>query len=162
MSLLVTKALSTYTFKAWRDSFVSCNNRVTLGSEDSWFRPQKPSPAPSDVEVLSEEWGGGDPWSSRAPGFSRLVVVFGSPNAASTATKHLSRTRRATPVPCFSPDATAPVQLAKDSRPKELFTDMPPLQFLPIRNRVPNATDYRCPLTVGLRDRRLDMVTHLP
>ncbi|CAK9050575.1 Dynein axonemal heavy chain 1 (Axonemal beta dynein heavy chain 1) (Ciliary dynein heavy chain 1) (Heat shock regulated protein 1) (HSRF-1) (hDHC7) [Durusdinium trenchii] len=49
-----------------------------------------------------------------------------------------------------------------DSRPKELFTDMPPLQFLPIRNRVPNATDYRCPLTVGLRDRRLDMVTHLP
>ena len=23
--------------------------------------------------------------------------------------------------------------------------DMPPLQFLPIKNRVPNATDYRCP-----------------
>ena len=25
------------------------------------------------------------------------------------------------------------------------FQDMPPLQFLPIKNRVPNATDYRCP-----------------
>jgi len=33
----------------------------------------------------------------------------------------------------------------EESRPKELFTDMPPLQFLPIKNRVPNATDYRCP-----------------
>lgn len=33
----------------------------------------------------------------------------------------------------------------EDSRPKELFTDMPPLQFLPIKNRVPNASDYRCP-----------------
>ncbi|CAJ1336216.1 unnamed protein product [Effrenium voratum] len=33
----------------------------------------------------------------------------------------------------------------EDSRPKELFTDMPPLQFLPVRNRVPDVMDYRCP-----------------
>ncbi|CAE7390546.1 DNAH1 [Symbiodinium sp. CCMP2592] len=33
----------------------------------------------------------------------------------------------------------------EESRPKELFTDLPPLQFLPVKNRVPNASDYRCP-----------------
>ncbi|CAE7602693.1 Dnah1 [Symbiodinium sp. CCMP2456] len=33
----------------------------------------------------------------------------------------------------------------EESRPKELFTDLPPLQFLPVKNRVPNAADYRCP-----------------
>jgi len=32
-----------------------------------------------------------------------------------------------------------------DSRPKELFTDLPPLQFLPVKNRVPDILDYRCP-----------------
>ena len=26
-----------------------------------------------------------------------------------------------------------------------LAQDMPPLQFLPLKNRVPNASDYRCP-----------------
>lgn len=77
MSLLVTKALSTYTFKAWRDSFVSCNNRVTLGSEDSWFRPQKPSPAPSDVEVLSEEWGGVIPGVPVRPVFPDSSLCLG-------------------------------------------------------------------------------------
>jgi len=32
-----------------------------------------------------------------------------------------------------------------DSRPKELFTDLPSLQFIPVKNREPNALDYRCP-----------------
>jgi len=32
-----------------------------------------------------------------------------------------------------------------DSKPKELFTDLPPLWFCPVRNRVPNPADYRCP-----------------
>eukprot|EP00929_Paragymnodinium_shiwhaense_P087548 TRINITY_DN476_c0_g5_i1.p1 TRINITY_DN476_c0_g5~~TRINITY_DN476_c0_g5_i1.p1 ORF type:complete len:2570 (-),score=757.67 TRINITY_DN476_c0_g5_i1:167-7876(-) len=32
-----------------------------------------------------------------------------------------------------------------DSRPKELYTDLPSLWFLPIKNRQPNALDYRCP-----------------
>lgn len=33
----------------------------------------------------------------------------------------------------------------EDSKPKELFTDLPSLWFCPVRNRVPNDTDYRCP-----------------
>jgi len=32
-----------------------------------------------------------------------------------------------------------------DSRPKELFTDLVPLWFLPVRNRIKNEFDYRCP-----------------
>jgi len=32
-----------------------------------------------------------------------------------------------------------------DSRPKELFTDLPTLWFCPVKNRVPNVLDYRCP-----------------
>jgi len=35
-------------------------------------------------------------------------------------------------------------QLA-DSRPKELFTDIPVLWFKPVKHREPNALDYRCP-----------------
>eukprot|EP00928_Gymnodinium_smaydae_P099490 TRINITY_DN9509_c0_g4_i4.p1 TRINITY_DN9509_c0_g4~~TRINITY_DN9509_c0_g4_i4.p1 ORF type:complete len:1500 (-),score=412.36 TRINITY_DN9509_c0_g4_i4:427-4926(-) len=33
----------------------------------------------------------------------------------------------------------------QDSRPKELFTDVPTLWFCPVKDRVPNAKDYRCP-----------------
>lgn len=33
----------------------------------------------------------------------------------------------------------------EDSRPKELFTDLPSLWFCPTKNRVPNDLDYRCP-----------------
>merc|ERR1719409_1850011 len=32
-----------------------------------------------------------------------------------------------------------------DSKPKQLFTDLPALWFCPIKNRVPNVLDYRCP-----------------
>ncbi|CAE8619847.1 unnamed protein product [Polarella glacialis] len=32
-----------------------------------------------------------------------------------------------------------------DSKPKELFTDMPTFWFLPVKNRTPNPLDYRCP-----------------
>jgi len=32
-----------------------------------------------------------------------------------------------------------------DSRAKELFTELPALHFLPVKNRVPNTLDYRCP-----------------
>lgn len=35
-------------------------------------------------------------------------------------------------------------QLA-DSRPKELFTDLPCMWFLPIKNREPDLSNYRCP-----------------
>jgi len=37
------------------------------------------------------------------------------------------------------------VERLQDSRPKELFTDLPPCLFLPVKNRVPNIADYRCP-----------------
>jgi len=33
----------------------------------------------------------------------------------------------------------------EDSKPKELFTDLPSLWFLPVKNRVPEILDYRCP-----------------
>jgi dynein heavy chain len=33
----------------------------------------------------------------------------------------------------------------EDSRAKELFTDLPTLLFVPVRNRVPEILDYRCP-----------------
>jgi dynein heavy chain len=33
----------------------------------------------------------------------------------------------------------------EDSRAKELFTDLPTLLFVPVRNRVPDVLDYRCP-----------------
>jgi len=33
----------------------------------------------------------------------------------------------------------------EDSRKKELFTSMPPFWFCPIKNRVPDDLDYRCP-----------------
>jgi dynein heavy chain len=33
----------------------------------------------------------------------------------------------------------------EDSRPKELYTDLPPLWFCPIKNREPDILDYRCP-----------------
>jgi len=33
----------------------------------------------------------------------------------------------------------------EDSKPKELFTEIPALWFLPVKNRVPNPLDYRCP-----------------
>lgn len=33
----------------------------------------------------------------------------------------------------------------EDSRPKELFTDLPPLHFLPMKNREPDMLNYRCP-----------------
>jgi dynein heavy chain len=33
----------------------------------------------------------------------------------------------------------------EDSKPKELFTDLPSVWFCPIKNRVPDPTDYRCP-----------------
>lgn len=33
----------------------------------------------------------------------------------------------------------------EDSRPKELFTEVPSLWFLPVKNRVPDVMDYRCP-----------------
>jgi dynein heavy chain len=33
----------------------------------------------------------------------------------------------------------------EDSNPKELFTDVPCLWFLPVKNRVPDPLDYRCP-----------------
>merc|ERR1719265_2790287 len=33
----------------------------------------------------------------------------------------------------------------EDSRPKVLFTDVPTLHFLPMKNRVPDILDYRCP-----------------
>jgi len=33
----------------------------------------------------------------------------------------------------------------EDSRPKELFTDLPALHFLPVKNRQPDKLDYRCP-----------------
>jgi dynein heavy chain len=33
----------------------------------------------------------------------------------------------------------------EDSRPKELFTELPSLLFLPVKNRVVNELDYRCP-----------------
>jgi len=33
----------------------------------------------------------------------------------------------------------------EDSRPKELFTDLPTLCFCPIKNREPDLLDYRCP-----------------
>jgi len=35
--------------------------------------------------------------------------------------------------------------LIEDSKPKELFTDLPSLWFCPVRNRVPDDLDYRCP-----------------
>lgn len=35
--------------------------------------------------------------------------------------------------------------LVADSRPKELFTDVPTIQFVPTKNRELCATDYRCP-----------------
>jgi len=33
----------------------------------------------------------------------------------------------------------------EDSRPKELYTSLPSFWFHPIKNRVPDPTDYRCP-----------------
>merc|ERR1719433_2355653 len=33
----------------------------------------------------------------------------------------------------------------ENSNPKELFTDLPTLWFCPVKNRVPNILDYRCP-----------------
>eukprot|EP00933_Yihiella_yeosuensis_P041142 TRINITY_DN35573_c0_g1_i1.p1 TRINITY_DN35573_c0_g1~~TRINITY_DN35573_c0_g1_i1.p1 ORF type:complete len:1671 (-),score=457.77 TRINITY_DN35573_c0_g1_i1:233-5206(-) len=33
----------------------------------------------------------------------------------------------------------------EDSRPKELFTDLPAILFCPVKNRVPCKEDYRCP-----------------
>jgi len=33
----------------------------------------------------------------------------------------------------------------EDSNPKELFTDLVPMLFVPVKNRVPNPLDYRCP-----------------
>jgi dynein heavy chain len=33
----------------------------------------------------------------------------------------------------------------EDSEPKVLFTEVPPLWFCPVKNRVPNIMDYRCP-----------------
>lgn len=33
----------------------------------------------------------------------------------------------------------------EDSRPKELYTDLCPLWFFPIKNREPDILDYRCP-----------------
>jgi len=32
-----------------------------------------------------------------------------------------------------------------DSRPKELFSDLPAMWFCPVKHRVPNELDYRCP-----------------
>uniref|UniRef100_A0A7S1LLN3 Dynein heavy chain C-terminal domain-containing protein n=1 Tax=Alexandrium catenella TaxID=2925 RepID=A0A7S1LLN3_ALECA len=33
----------------------------------------------------------------------------------------------------------------EDSRPKELFTELPPMWFLPLKDRRPDPLDYRCP-----------------
>jgi dynein heavy chain len=33
----------------------------------------------------------------------------------------------------------------EESHPKELFTELPAFWFVPVKNRVPNPTDYRCP-----------------
>lgn len=35
--------------------------------------------------------------------------------------------------------------MVQESQPKVLFTDLPPLWFLPVKDRKPNPTDYRCP-----------------
>eukprot|EP00971_Amphidinium_carterae_P211005 4186930-Amphidinium_carterae.1 len=33
----------------------------------------------------------------------------------------------------------------EDSRPRELFTELPPLHFIPEKDRVSNPADYACP-----------------
>jgi len=36
-------------------------------------------------------------------------------------------------------------QQLEESKPKELFTELPTFLFMPVRNRVPTPSDYRCP-----------------
>mmetsp|Transcript_3532 Transcript_3532/g.8513 ORF Transcript_3532/g.8513 Transcript_3532/m.8513 type:complete len:507 (-) Transcript_3532:35-1555(-) len=36
-------------------------------------------------------------------------------------------------------------QQVEESKPKELFTELPTFWFLPVKNRVPDPADYRCP-----------------
>jgi len=37
------------------------------------------------------------------------------------------------------------VHRLEDSHPKELFTDLPPMHFTPVKDREPPLSDYRCP-----------------